>query len=166
MSDRRLRVAVGAIAAVGAGIAAYLTYTHFAHEAIVCATGGCETVQSSKYAELAGIPVALLGLAAYVFVLGTAFFRGELARAAGAVTAVAGVLFGVYLLVVQLAVIGALCQWCLASDLVLDALAVACILRLNPDWVCGLPGRPAFGRRSTFGEKTEGDHPWPPIPRT
>jgi uncharacterized membrane protein len=166
MNDRRLSVAVGAIAAIGVGITAYLTYTRFAHQAIVCTTGGCETVQSSKYAELAGIPVALLGLAAYAFVLGTAFFRGELARAAGAVTAVAGMLFGVYLLVVQLAVIGALCQWCLASDLVLDALAVACILRLNPDWVCGLPGRSASRDRLTVGEKTQGDHPWPATPRT
>jgi uncharacterized membrane protein len=131
MSDRRLRLAVGSLAVLGAAIASYLVYTRYAHATIICATGGCETVQGSRYAELAGIPVALIGLASYVFVLGTAFFRGELARMAGAVTALAGVLFGVYLLVVQLVVIDALCQWCLASDLVLDALAVACLLRLR-----------------------------------
>jgi uncharacterized membrane protein len=131
VSDRRLRFAVGAIALAGTGIAAYLTYARFTHEAIACATGGCETVQSSRYAELLGMPVALLGLAAYVFVLGTAFFVNPLARAAGAATALAGVLFGVYLLLVQLIVIDALCQWCLASDLLLDVLAVACLLRLR-----------------------------------
>jgi uncharacterized membrane protein len=131
MSDRRLRIAVGATAALGLGIAAYLTYARYAHETIACATGGCETVQSSRYAELAGIPIAALGLIAYAFVLGTAFFKGSFARAIGAATALAGVLFGVYLLVVQLVVIDALCQWCLASDLVLDALAVACLLRLR-----------------------------------
>jgi uncharacterized membrane protein len=124
---------------VGAGIAAYLTYTRYAHVTIVCATGGCETVQSSAYAELAGIPVAVLGLAAYVFVLATAFFRGESARVAGAATAVAGVLFGGYLLVVQLVVIDALCHWCLASDLVLDALAVVCLLRLRVRTLAGNP---------------------------
>jgi len=139
MSDRRLRFAVAAIAAVGAGIAAYLTYARYAHVTIACATGGCETVQASAYAELAGIPVATLGLAAYVFVLGTAFFRGELARVAGAATAIAGVLFGVYLLVVQLVVIDALCHWCLASDLVLDALAVVCLLRLRVRTLAGNP---------------------------
>ena len=99
----------------------------------------------------------MLGLTAYAFVLGTAFFKSSLARAAGAITALAGVLFGVYLLVVQLVVIDALCQWCLASDLVLDALAVACILRLNPDWACGLLGRSVFRGRSTVGEKTQGE---------
>lgn len=166
MSERRLQIAVGALAALGAGIASYLVYARYTHATIVCVTAGCETVQASRYAELAGIPVALIGLAAYVFVLGTAFFRGELARMAGAVTAIAGVLFGIYLLVVQLVVIDAVCQWCLASDLVLDALAVACILRLNPDWLYGLPRRSVFSGRPSVGEKTQGEHSWPPIPRT
>jgi uncharacterized membrane protein len=119
------------MAALGAGIAAYLTYARYAHETIACTTGGCETVQSSDYAELLGIPVAVLGLTAYLFVLGTAFFRGELARVAGAVTALAGVLFGVYLLAAQLLVIDAVCEWCVASDLLLDLLAVSCLLRLR-----------------------------------
>jgi uncharacterized membrane protein len=131
MNDRRLRVAVAALAGLGAGIAGYLMYTRVTHVAIACATGGCETVQNSGYAELLGVPVALLGLAAYVFVFGTAFFDSPLARAAGAATAVAGVLFGIYLLLVQLLVIDALCQWCVASDLVLSALAVACLLRVR-----------------------------------
>lgn len=132
MSDRRLRVTVAAIAALGAVIAAYLTYARYAHDTIACTTGGCETVQSSDYAELLGIPVALLGLTAYLVVLGTAFFGGELARTAGAVTALAGVLFGIYLLVAQLLVIDSICEWCVASDLLLDLLAVACLLRLRP----------------------------------
>ena len=131
MNDRRLKFAVAALALIGAGVAGYLTYTRFAHTLIICATDGCETVQNSRYAELLGIPVALLGLASYTFVLGTAFFDNMLARAAGAATALAGVIFGLYLLIVQLVVIDAVCQWCLASDLVLDALAVACLLRLR-----------------------------------
>ena len=131
MNDRRLRLAVAVIALIGVGIAAYLTYARFAHVAIACTTGGCEAVQSSRYAELLGIPVALLGLAAYVFVLGTAFFDDPVARIAGAATAVAGVLFGAYLLLVQLLVIESLCHWCVASDLVLSMLAVACLMRLR-----------------------------------
>jgi len=48
MSDRRLRVVVGGMAALGACIAAYLTYVRYAHQTIACATGGCETVQRSE----------------------------------------------------------------------------------------------------------------------
>jgi len=68
-----------------------------------------------------------------VLVLGTAFRGGRRARIAGASTALGGVLFGGYLLTAQFAN-DALCPWCLATDLTLDALAVACVLRLaeNP----------------------------------
>lgn len=115
MSDRALRLTVAGLAAVGVAVAAYLTYTRYAETTIVCTTGGCEAVQSSEYAELMGIPVAVLGLAAYVFLLCTAFFTLELARLAGAVAAVAGALFAVYLLFAQLFVIDAVCQWCVAK---------------------------------------------------
>jgi uncharacterized membrane protein len=69
MSERRLRVVVGVLAAAGVAVAAYLTYARYTDTAIACATGGCETVQSSRYAEVAGVPVALLGLGAYIAIL-------------------------------------------------------------------------------------------------
>jgi len=55
----------------------------------------------------------------------------EVAQAAGAAIAVAGAVFSAYLLYAQLAVIDALCQWCLASDGVMAALAAATLLRLT-----------------------------------
>ena len=88
-------------------------------------------MQHSDYAELAGVPVAILGLAAYLLLLGAAFRTGELARLVGAVTAVSGALFAGYLLYVQLVVIDAICQWCVASDVVIGLLAVTCVLRLR-----------------------------------
>ena len=74
----------------------------------------------------------VLGLGAYVFLLGTALFAIELARLSGAVAAVSGALFAAYLRVAQLFVIDAVCQWCVASDVVIALLAVACVLRLRP----------------------------------
>lgn len=130
MSDRALRVLVGSLAAVGAAIAGYLVYTRYTNTRIACATGGCEIVQSSKYAELSGVPVAVLGLAAYLFLLATALSASELARAAGAIVAVAGAAFSLYLVYLQVAVIDAICQWCVISDVVMCLLAVACVLRV------------------------------------
>jgi uncharacterized membrane protein len=130
MSDRRLRVVVGVLAAVGVAVAGYLTYARLAHTTIACTTGGCETVQSSRYAEVAGIPVALLGLGAYVAILATAFSTSELARAAGAAIALGGAVFSIYLLYVQVVLIEALCQWCLVNDAVIGLLAIATVLRL------------------------------------
>ena len=138
MSDRALRIAVAALALVGAGIAAYLTYAKYADATIACATGGCETVQSSEYAEVLELPVPVLGLLGYLAILATAFSAGETARLAGAVLALGGLLFSGYLVVVQIVAIGAFCQWCLASDLVMLLLAAATVARLRA-------GQPAPG---------------------
>ena len=131
MSDRALRIAVGSLSTIGIVVASYLTYTRYADTTIACTTGGCETVQSSDYAELLGIPVAVLGLVAYVFLLVTAFVTDELARLAGAVVAVSGALFAAYLLFAQLFLIDAICQWCVVSDVLIGLLAVVCVLRLR-----------------------------------
>ena len=67
----RLRLATAVLALAGIAIAGYLTWVHYAELEPICVGGGggCERVQNSSYAELAGIPVALLGLLAYVTVL-------------------------------------------------------------------------------------------------
>lgn len=130
MSERTLRVAIAVLALAGAGVAAYLTVTKLSGSAPVCATGGCETVQSSRYSELAGIPVALLGLIGYVVIAGSAAVRGEVAAAIGAAAALGGAFYAAYLLYVQAAVIDAYCQWCLTSDAILFVLVPLTLLRL------------------------------------
>ncbi|HUZ14583.1 MAG TPA: vitamin K epoxide reductase family protein [Gaiellaceae bacterium] len=131
MRDRSLRASVLILSSLGAGIAAYLTVTHLAHVQVACATGGCETVQTSRYAEVAGIPVAAIGLAGYLVLAGTAIARGSVARAAGFVAALAGVAVAMVLLYVQVAVLHAYCQWCLASDAILVALVPLTLLRAS-----------------------------------
>jgi uncharacterized membrane protein len=130
MSDCRLRVGVALLASAGAGIAGYLVYERLTGGTISCSTGGCEQVQDSEYAEVAGVPVALLGLLAYLAILATSFSTLELARATGAAIALGGLAFSTYLVYVQIALIEALCQWCIASDVVLTALAALATLRL------------------------------------
>ena len=71
-----LRRAIAVAALAGIAVAAYLTVVHYTHTSPICTTGGCEKVQHSSYAKLAGIPVALLGLVAYVAILGTSLVRG------------------------------------------------------------------------------------------
>src|SRR5439155_6001084 len=108
----RLRASIAGAAVIGGGIAAYLTYVHYAHTAPICVTGGCETVQKSKYAELAGVPVALLGLVAYLAIVATTAVRGAEAAFAAVLLAFIGAAFSGYLLWAQLGPIGALRQWC------------------------------------------------------
>jgi uncharacterized membrane protein len=125
----KLRSAIAGAAVVGGAIAAYLTVVHYAHISPVCTTGGCEKVQRSSYAEVAGIPVAVLGLVAYAGVLLTAAVRGVPAALAGAVIGVAGTAFSGYLLWAQIARIHAICQWCVGNDVVIAVVAVLCVAR-------------------------------------
>jgi uncharacterized membrane protein len=126
----RLRTATAAACVIGLAIAGYLTYVHYAHTQPICSTGGCETVQKSKYAELAGVPVALLGLLAYVTLLALAFVRGLEAAVGGVFVAAVGVAFSGYLLWAQLGPIGAICQWCIGNDLTIAVVAALYVLRM------------------------------------
>ena len=132
MTERRLQEAILVLTILGAGIAAYLTVAHLAHTPVACvASSGCETVQHSAYSELWGIPVAAIGLAGYVLIAASARPRTDLARVTGAAAALAGLVFAAYLVYVQLGVIDAVCQWCMASDVVLVALVAATFLRIS-----------------------------------
>jgi uncharacterized membrane protein len=129
VNDRRLRGAILLLSLAGAGIASYLTVVHFAHVQIACVTGGCEAVQSSRYAEVAGVPVAVIGLAGYLVLAWTAAARSDAARALGFAAALTGFAVAMVLLYVQVAILHAYCQWCLASDAILVLLLPATLLR-------------------------------------
>jgi uncharacterized membrane protein len=142
MSDR-LRGAILVLSLTGAGIAAYLTVAHLAHAQVACTIGGCETVQTSRYAAIAGVPVAAIGLAGYLVLVWTAVARGELARAIGFAAALTGLAVAMVLLYVQAAVLHAFCQWCLASDAILLLLVPATLLRA---WRGAPPGAGSWRR--------------------
>jgi uncharacterized membrane protein len=133
LSDRTLRIAAILVTLAGVAVAGYLTWAHFADESVICVQGGgCEKVQDSSYSEIAGIPVAALGLASYLTVLALLLWDAPIARLSAATLAVVGVFFGAYLVVVQLFVIDAICVWCMANDVVIGpALAVLTLLRLR-----------------------------------
>ena len=132
MTDRRLRLAIAALSLVGVAIAAYLTYVHYEDVEAFCVAGGgsCEKVQTSEYADLAGIPVAVLGLIGYVLILASLWVPGEYGVMAGAVLALFGFVFSAYLTYRELFTIDAICQWCVASAVVMTALAVLTVWRL------------------------------------
>ena len=130
--ERRLVIAIAVLALLGAGVAGYLTYVHYAHTSVFCVSGGasCEKVQSSSYAKLAGVPVALLGLIGYLTLGASLAVRGEAGRFAGAFIALAGFGFSLYLTYRELFTIKAVCQWCVASAVIMTALAVLTTVRL------------------------------------
>jgi uncharacterized membrane protein len=132
VTERSLRVATGVLALIGAAIAGYLTWVHYAGLQPFCVGGGgsCETVQSSRWSELAGIPVAVLGLAGYLLLLGSLAVPGETGRMAAALLALVGVGFSAWLTYVEVVKIDAICQWCAASAVIMLLLAIVSLTRL------------------------------------
>jgi uncharacterized membrane protein len=117
------------LSVAGICIATYLTVVHFADQPIVCSSiGDCELVNSSRYASLAGVPVALLGAGAYVSML--ALIAGvwlrrspEMLLAAWGV-ALASFGFSIYLTYIELRVLDAICVYCVGSASIMTALFV------------------------------------------
>jgi uncharacterized membrane protein len=132
VTERSVRIASAVLASLGAAISAYILYVRETEGSLVCSTGGCETVQSSSYAELLGLPIAALGLAGFLVLLVAALARGDFARLVNATVALAAFLFAAYLLAVQLVVLDAICQWCVATDVLTTAIAALALVRLGP----------------------------------
>ena len=107
------------VALVGLIDAIYLTIHHYTAEPVPCAiTGGCEMVLTSPYAEVAGIPLAAFGAAAYFTAFALAFLTvygsSTTWKLFGALTVLMAAFSG-YLIYVQAVYIHAFCQFCLLS---------------------------------------------------
>lgn len=131
----RYRQAIAALAFAGVFLAMYLTLYKLGYVgSIACGTGGCETVQSSKWATFAGFPVALWGVGYYLSVVVVAAVGVVLApdRAWPSRVLLAlngwGVIFSSWLTWLELVEIKAICRYCVVSAvvvIVLFALSVA-----------------------------------------
>lgn len=133
-TDRRLRIAIAVLALIGVGVAGYLTYVHYEGLKVLClAGGGCETVQASRYAKLDGVPVAVLGLAGYIGILGSLVLRGEMGRVGGFAIALIGFGFSMYLTYREVFTIKAICQWCVSSAVLMTILVVLTAARALRD---------------------------------
>ncbi len=132
MTDRKLRIAMIVLSLIGLGVATYLTIAHYAHFTVACAANGnpCETVQHSKWSDLAGVPVAALGLISYVAILGLLFVRQtDLVRTGLLSIALVGFAFSAYLTYREAFSIHAYCEWCLSSAAIMTVLAGLSITR-------------------------------------
>lgn len=114
-----LPITASIVALVGLADSAYLTIKHFTNEPVPCSLiEGCEVVLTSPYAVIGGVPLAVLGAAAYFVAFSLAMlaaFGNRLAWTIFSIQAVLMAAFSVWLLYLQGAVIGAFCQFCLIS---------------------------------------------------
>jgi uncharacterized membrane protein len=157
MSPRNLRITLIVLTVAGAGIAGYLTYVHYAGINPVCSAGGsCEKVQTSVYSELAGMPVALIGVLGYLAILGLLLApESETLKFAMTTLTLVGFAFSAYLTYRELYSIHAICEWCASSAVILTVMAPLSVwrfLRIPPN----RPASISSGRRPAVQGRTTG----------
>lgn len=131
-SEADLRRLIAFFAAIGIGVATYITIVESGGGAPACLAGGggCKTVAESSYSHIAGVNIAIFGIIGYVLILSSAFLANDAGRFGGFAVALGGFGFSVYLTYLELYVIDAICQWCVASAVLMTILFLLTATRL------------------------------------
>jgi len=127
------------LALVGFFVALYLSLWKLGFMGPLLCTpgGGCEVVQTSEYAVFLGVPVAFYGVGGFAAIFAVSLVGVQPAwrdRREPTVLLVllagTGVAFSAYLTYLEAAVIGAWCQWCIASAVIVTATFLASVTGL------------------------------------
>jgi uncharacterized membrane protein len=152
-----------ALCAIGLAVASYLTYVHYAGITPACTAGeSCTKVQTSIYSDLAGVPVALIGLLGYIAIMTSLLApENETTRFATVALTVVGFGFSAYLTYRELFSIHAICEWCVSSAIIMTLLMCLAVWRFLRGGVpargvpapapAGAPGPAAPGPAAPLG---------------
>jgi uncharacterized membrane protein len=135
--EKRLSQLAIILTIIGLLVSIYMTiYKITSNDSMCIGSGDCKTVNASRYAEVYGIPVAVLGVAGYSAILavlllerkpgffqqnGTLLFFG---------LSLTGFLFTLYLIFVEVALIRAYCPFCITSQTVMTIIFIISVIRL------------------------------------
>ena len=135
--DKRLRQIAIVLAIIGLLVSVYMTiYKVTSNDAMCIGSSGCSEVNASRYSEINGIPVALLGVIGYATILALLFLeqRPGFFQENGTLlffgVSLLGFLFTLYLIYVEVALIKAYCPFCLASQAIMTIIFIISVIRL------------------------------------
>lgn len=135
--DKRLRQITIALTIIGLLVSIYMTIYKVTNNETMCiGSSGCSEVNASRYSEVNGIPVAVLGVAGYAAILALLFLeqRPGLFQQNGSMmffgVSLLGFLFTLYLIYIEVALIKAYCPFCLTSQAVMTIIFIISVIRL------------------------------------
>ena len=135
--DRWLgRISLG-LAVLGGLVSIYMTIFKLTENQSMClGNGGCSVVNNSIYSEVYGIPVSVIGIVGYGALVAALLLqqRGPFMEENGLLLifglALVGFLFTAYLIYVEIALIHALCPFCITSQVSITVLFILSVVRL------------------------------------
>ena len=135
--DKWLYRASVALVVLGLLVSIYMTiYKVTSNNAMCLGSGDCSTVNASKYADVNGIPVAVFGVIGYLAILGVHSFenRNRFFKQNSTLMifgmALTGFIFTVWLIYVEVAILKALCPFCVTSQVAMTIIFIIAVTRL------------------------------------
>ena len=130
---------IAVLAMIGTFIAVYLMlYKMGVIGALTCSVGSCETVNTSRWARFAGLPVAGWGVFFYLDVLILSILGTQPLLARNPIISWAlvlwtgiGFLFSAWLTYLELFRIHAICIWCVTSAVIVTLILIVALLDLR-----------------------------------
>ena len=136
--DGKLRTTSIVLVVLGLLDSIYLVWVKYTGAYALCGPiGDCESVNSSQYSEIFGIPIALLGAGAYMVMIVLLLLenRDQVWAEFGPMIVfgmnLIGVLYSIYLTYIEVAVLKAICPYCVISAIILVVLLILSGIRLS-----------------------------------
>lgn len=135
--DKWLYRASVALVIVGLLVSIYMTiYKVTSNNAMCLGSGDCSTVNASKYSEVNDIPVAVLGVVGYAAILVVHYFenRNRFFKQNSTLMifglSLTGFIFTVWLIYVEIALLKAICPFCVTSQVAMTIIFTIAVIRL------------------------------------
>lgn len=135
--EKRLSQIAIAFTILGLLVSIYMTvYKYTKNEKMCVGSGGCNIVNSSRYSEVSEIPVAVFGIVGYASILAVLLLesKNKFLEQNGTMVffglSFTGFLFTVWLIYVEVALIKALCPFCLTSQASMTIVFITSVIRL------------------------------------
>ena len=135
--EKRLSQLTIALVVIGLLVSAWMSIYKFTKNPNMCVgSGGCETVNNSRYSEINNIPVAVIGVGGYTALLAILFleqrpgFIQQNATMLFFALSLIGFFFTLYLIFVEIVLIKAYCPFCITSQVAMTLIFILSVMRL------------------------------------
>jgi uncharacterized membrane protein len=135
--DKWLYRASVVLAILGLLVSIYMTiYKIYRVESMCLGSGDCSTVNASRYSEVNGIPVAVIGILGYAAILAALHFetRNRFFKQNSPMMifgmGLTGFIFTVWLVYVEIALLKAICPFCVTSQVAMTIIFILAVIRL------------------------------------
>ena len=135
--DKWLYRASFGLVVLGLLVSIYMTiYKVTSNNAMCLGSGDCSTVNASKYSEVNGVPVAVFGVIGYLAILSVHYFenRNRFFKQNSTLMifgmSLTGFLFTIWLIYVEVALLKAICPFCVTSQVAMTIIFMIAVTRL------------------------------------